>query len=373
MSDTKDPGTAGAVQLAGLPESVVRRGITEAQWRTLVNNLFPGAHLNSVLMVWDYCAARGLDPMKKPCHIVPMEVKDAKTNTYAWRDVVMPGIYEYRITAHRTNQYLGHSEPEHGPLMEQLGVAAPEWCKVTVYRWNTLAQQKVAYPVTVYFSEVVATRKDKQTGAIVANARWSRAPRQMLAKCAEAAALREAFPEEIGGEPTMEEMDGQRSVQVSVHEPEPLEAQELPAIALLANVPDALADNIGKAYADLKLSTPIADGSGWTPTGLGLAKLNEFLGGDGVDLEAGAIQLLTWCRDEYARRNTRAPMKRKSEGNGKTPKPTTTSQNPDITPDTSDPVVRNVSPAPTEPAQKVDIPAFVSPSTATIDETEALF
>jgi hypothetical protein len=145
------------------------------------------------------------------------------------------------------------------------------------------------------------------------------------------------------------------------------------SVSLLEDVPEALRDNIGKAYVELKLSTPNADGSGWTPNGLGLAKLNEFLGGDGVDPEAGAIQLLTWCRDEYAKRRTGAPAKRRSEGNGKTPKPTTTSQNPDTTPDTSDPVVRNVLPTPTEPAQKVDIPAFVSPSTATIDETEALF
>jgi hypothetical protein len=47
--------------------------------------LFPGANPNSVLLVWDYCLARKLDPLKKPCHIVPMEVKDAKTGTYEWR------------------------------------------------------------------------------------------------------------------------------------------------------------------------------------------------------------------------------------------------------------------------------------------------
>ncbi len=201
-----------------LPEQVTRRGITDAQWRTLSNNLFPGANPNSVLMVWDYCIARRLDPLKKPCHIVPMEVKDAKTGNYAWRDVVMPGIYEHRTTAQRTGQYLGHSQPEYGDWMEIHGVQAPEWCSMTIYRWNALAGAKAEFPVFVRFEEVVAITKDRKTGEFKANSRWSRAPQQMLTKCTEAAGLREAFPDELGGEQTAEEMDGQRHIEAQVIE-----------------------------------------------------------------------------------------------------------------------------------------------------------
>src|SRR3989304_9448197 len=93
-----------------LPERGARRGVTEAQWRTLCHSLYPGADPQSVLMVIDYCAARKLDPLKKPCHIVPMEVKDATTGQYVWRDVVMPGIYEDRTTAPRPGEYPGQSE-----------------------------------------------------------------------------------------------------------------------------------------------------------------------------------------------------------------------------------------------------------------------
>jgi phage recombination protein Bet len=193
-----------------LPAPVARRGISEAQWRTLKESLFPGAASDSVMMVWDYCKARGLDPLKKPCHIVPMQVKDAKTGDYYWRDVVMPGIYEYRTTAAKTGEYLGHSKPEYGPVTEYLAVLAPEWCSLTVYRWNKSANQKCEFPVTVYFRECAATRRDKQTKAIVLNDRWTKAPIQMLTKCTEAAALREAFPDEFGGEPTAEEMEGHR-------------------------------------------------------------------------------------------------------------------------------------------------------------------
>lgn len=193
-----------------LPASVTRRGINEAQWRTLMNNLYPGAAGESVLMVWDYCVARQLDPLKKPCHIVPMSVRDSKSGDYVWRDVVMPGIYEYRTTAARTGLYLGQSDPEFGPEIEHLGVKAPAWCKIIVYRWNEKAQMKAEFPARVKFVEAVATAKNKKTGELYVNDRWTRAPEQMLEKCTEAAALRKAFPDELGGTHTADEMIGQQ-------------------------------------------------------------------------------------------------------------------------------------------------------------------
>lgn len=200
-----------------LPPTVARRGITEAQWRTLMNNLFPGASGESVLMVWDYCTARKLDPLKKPCHIVPMQVKDSKTGQYEWRDVVMPGIYEYRTTAQRTGEYMGHSKPEYGPEIDHLGAKVPEWCEMTIYRWSKAAHQRTEYPVRVYFRECAGTRKDKnQNGKLVLNQRWATAPIQMMTKVCEAAGLREAFPDELGGEQTFEEMDGR----IIEHEPQ---------------------------------------------------------------------------------------------------------------------------------------------------------
>lgn len=229
-----------------LPDPVARRGITEAQWRTLADNLYPGAKPESVLMVWDYCAARKLDPLKKPCHIVPMQVKDQRSNEYVWRDVVMPGIYEYRTTANRTGQYLGHSKPEYGPPIDHFGVSAPEWCAMTIYRWNDQAKQRTEYPVQVYFRECAATRKDRKTGAIGLNDRWNKAPVQMLTKCTEAAGLREAFPDELGGEPTAEEI---RDDYID-HEPQPQAVTANPR-GDLSNVDWSIRDRHVSAIADI--------------------------------------------------------------------------------------------------------------------------
>lgn len=186
------------------------RNITPPQWHTLTKSLYPGASQASVLMVIDYCRARNLDPLKKPCHIVPMQVKVGRD--YEWRDVILPGIYELRTTAMRTGLYLGHSKPEYGPEIEYLGVKAPEYVDLVIYRWSEAAQMKAEYPVRARFIETCGTTWDKQANAAKVNARWSKAPVQMLVKCAEAAGLREAFPDELGGQMTVEEMEGQRNL-----------------------------------------------------------------------------------------------------------------------------------------------------------------
>jgi phage recombination protein Bet len=186
------------------------RSITPPQWHTLSKSLYPGASQASVLMVIDYCRARKLDPLKKPCHIVPMQIKVGRD--YEWRDVILPGIYELRTTAMRTGLYLGHSKPEYGPEIEFMGVKAPEYVDLVIYRWSEAAQMKAEFPIRTRFAEVCGTTWDKEAKAPKVNARWLKAPVQMMVKCGEAAGLREAFPDELGGQMTVEEMEGQRQL-----------------------------------------------------------------------------------------------------------------------------------------------------------------
>jgi phage recombination protein Bet len=178
---------------------LAKNNLNRDTWSALQNSLYPGAAPESILMVVNYCRARGLDPLKKPCHIVPMNVKDSKTGNYEWRDVIMPGIYEYRMTANKTGLFAGMSEPEFGPMIEHLGISAPEYCKITVYKF--IRNEKCAFSHTEYFEEAVATTKQNKP-----NAMWTKRPRGQLSKTAEAGALRKAFPDELGGEMTAEEV-----------------------------------------------------------------------------------------------------------------------------------------------------------------------
>ena len=168
----------------------------------LQTSLYPGAAIGSVKMVLGYCKAAGLDPMQKPVHIVPMWDK----NTKATRDVVMPGIGLYRTQAARSGQYAGVTDPEFGPdLTESVGgvsITFPAWCKVTVKR--LLGSQVVEFAAREFWKENYATA-GKDSAA--PNAMWKKRPYGQIAKCAEAQALRKAFPE-FGSAPTADEMEG---------------------------------------------------------------------------------------------------------------------------------------------------------------------
>lgn len=172
----------------------------------LKSSLYPGAKDESVKMVLSYCRAAKLDPMQKPVHIVPMWVKDSKTGKGEMRDVIMPGIGLYRIQASRSDRYVGLSEPEYGPTIEKLfdkkTVAFPAWCKITV---DILVNGQVAkFSAKEFWLENYATASKDTSDP---NAMWAKRPFGQITKCAEAQALRKAFPE-IASQPTAEEMEG---------------------------------------------------------------------------------------------------------------------------------------------------------------------
>lgn len=194
-----------AKEITPFQQAMDKRGIDEFAMNALRSSVFPGATDNSILLAVDYCKSRELDIMKKPCHIVPMNVKDSKTGKYEWRDIIMPGIAEHRITASRTQCYAGIDEPRLGPTVEiTIGGEqhqVPEFAIVTVYR--IVEGQRVAFSNTEWFEEACVTTRDGKL-----NSMWRKRKRGQLIKCAEAGALRKAFPEELGGIHTAEEMEG---------------------------------------------------------------------------------------------------------------------------------------------------------------------
>lgn len=183
-----------------------RFGYDKSDWKALVEAIFPVAQTpESVILALSYCKARKLDPFKRCVHIVAIWDKSKGRMV----DTIWPGIGEVRTTAHRTKCYAGRDKTEVGKDMTQhwegktkgkkpipfdFSVTFPEWAQVTVYR--IVNNERVAYAgPQVYWIETFAENSGGAPNSI-----WQKRPRGQLDKCAEAAALRAAFPEEIGND-----------------------------------------------------------------------------------------------------------------------------------------------------------------------------
>lgn len=198
--------TIQAARLPYHPAVGERFGVDQGGWRVLTDAVFPAASgPESIIMALAYCKARNLDIFKKPVQIVP--IWDKKRGGMV--DTVWPGIAELRTTAMRTGSFAGFEDTEYGPMIEAdlsgVKVAYPDWAQCTVYR--LVAGQRVAFvgPKTFWIETYATAKRDSKAP----NSMWAKRPRGQLEKCAEAAALRRAFPEEIGNEYAAEEVEGQ--------------------------------------------------------------------------------------------------------------------------------------------------------------------
>ncbi|MCA3246076.1 MAG: phage recombination protein Bet [Azospirillum sp.] len=251
------------------PKGVEERfGIDRTQWKALVEAVFPMAKSpDSVVLALAYCRARRLDPFKRVVHIVPIWDSANKREV----ETVWPGIAEHRTTAMRTGKYGGAEATVFGPVVEERFEGAtkngpvsvvlkfPEWCQITVYRM--VDSQRVAVPgPRVYWREYFS----KLGRANVPNDRWQRAPFQMIEKCAEAAALRRAFPEEFGDEATVEESGffDQPPMKDVTPPPPPSRQQFTPASKPAAPPTEAderAADRMAEQYARTGSIQPIGE------------------------------------------------------------------------------------------------------------------
>lgn len=209
-------------------------GLTDDEMiEVLGASVYPGALPASIRMVLGWCKAAGKDPLKKPVHIVPMNVKIAgrkRGEDYEWRDVIMQGINDYRTDAARTGQHVGNLPAQFGPMQEldyraevwsdgennkrvrsyvQRHLRYPEWCEFTVLRW-VHGEARPFSSGRVYFLECYATA-GRDTDA--PNAMWAKRPIGQLEKCAEALALRRGFPE-VGSVPTSDELAGRTTLEL---------------------------------------------------------------------------------------------------------------------------------------------------------------
>ena len=164
--------------------------LTPEQWQMVRDTLANGANERDFVPLMEMAKARRLNPLLRQIHFV--ERWDGVKGRKVW--AVQVSIDGLRAIAERTGLYAGQDEPEFvdGP---EGPTGLPVACKVKVYRkdWSRPAVG------LAYWTEAVQVTRDKATGKERPNAMWGRMPRLMLAKVAEAMAIRKAFPEDTSG------------------------------------------------------------------------------------------------------------------------------------------------------------------------------
>lgn len=136
------------------------------------------------------CKRTGLDPLMKQIHAIKRWNAVEQRETMA----IQTGIDGYRLVADRTGKYAGSDDP----IFEEKD-GRP--VKATVTVWKMVEGQRVPFTASARWEEYAQKKKDGSVTSF-----WQRMPYGQLGKCAESLALRKAFPAELSGVYTHEEM-----------------------------------------------------------------------------------------------------------------------------------------------------------------------
>lgn len=163
------------------------------QIRLLGETVAKGCDQNELAFFLHVAKLKRLDPFTGQIHVV----KRWDSSLGKEKMTVQVGIDGFRVIASRTDDLAGIDDPDYDTEDQE----HPNVAKVTVYRYGR-NDERIPYRATARWAEYAQTKKDGTIGPM-----WKKLPYLMLGKCAEALALRKAFPDELSGMYTNEEMD----------------------------------------------------------------------------------------------------------------------------------------------------------------------
>jgi len=157
------------------------------------------------LKLFLYQARRtGLDPLARQIYCIHRKAKDNNGN-WVDRMTVQTSIDGFRVIAERSGDYGGQDEPE---FVESEGKIV--CCKIRVFKFRGDQRYQASVGVAYWDEYVPQAGQDHM---------WRKMPHTMNSKVAEALALRKAYPQDLSGLYTNDEM--QQAGQGEQHEQQP--------------------------------------------------------------------------------------------------------------------------------------------------------
>lgn len=168
--------------------------LTRQQIEVIKEQFAKGAS-DTELQVFLYtCARTGLDPFSRQIHLVPRWDSRLRKEV---RTVVV-GIDGFRSVAERTGNYAGNTDPVfEGDKEISFSVGDKGSSKMTVPAKATVTVKKAVAGVIAEFT--ASAKWDEYYPGDKGGMMWRKMPENMLGKCAEAKALRKAFPNVMSG------------------------------------------------------------------------------------------------------------------------------------------------------------------------------